>query len=109
MTTPAHGFKTVGVGEHGAKVSRLACLEKLSAVLKMLGSSIPVCFDKDGVERESYVQSFDDNWLEVMKKLFDGDDETLSEYKTTPFWQAYFILGTKAKDNDFRLVLTTNL
>lgn len=110
MTTSAHGFKTVGVGEHGARTSRLACLEKLSAVLKMLESkSVPVWFNKDKEESEPFVQSFDDVWLEMVKKLFEDCDESFSESETTPFWQAYYTLGTKAKDNSFRLVLTTNL
>jgi len=110
MTTSAHGFKKVGIGEHGARVSRLACLEKLSAVLKMLGSeSVPVWFDKDEEERELFVQSFDDVWLEMVKKLFEDGDESFSESETTPFWQAYYTLGTQAKDNGFGLLLTTNL
>jgi hypothetical protein len=37
MTSSAYGFKKVGVGEYRAQSSRLACLEKLSVVLKMLG------------------------------------------------------------------------
>lgn len=102
MTTSPDVFKKVGIGEHGARVSRLACLEKLSAVLKMLGStSVPVWSDEEG--SESFVWSFNDVWLEMMKKLFEVDDESFSERETTPFWQAYYTLGTQAKNNGFRL------
>jgi hypothetical protein len=76
----------------------------------MLGSkSVPVWFDKDEEGREPFVQSFDDVWLEMVKKLFEDGDESFSESEITPFWQTYYTLGTQAKDNSFRLVLTTNL
>jgi hypothetical protein len=95
MTTSAYGFKTVGAGEHGGRVSRFACLEKLSAVLKMLGSkTVPVWFDKDEERREPFVQSFDDVWREVMKKILEDGDESFSESDMTPFWQVYYTLGT---------------
>lgn len=38
MTSSTHGFKSIGVGEYGARASRLVCLEKLSTVLNTLGS-----------------------------------------------------------------------
>jgi len=110
MTSSAHGFKKVGVGEHRAPVSRLACLEKLSAVLKMLGSkSVPVWLEKGEEDGKLLIQSFDDMWLEMMKKIFEDVDEPFQGFETTSFWQAYHILGTDAKHNSFRLVLTTNL
>lgn len=109
MTTSAHGFKKVNTGQHGARVSRLAYLEKLSVVLKMLGSTtVPVWFDKHGEGREILVQSLDDLWLEMVKKIFEEDDESFSQSETTPFWYAYHILGTQARDNGSRLLLTTD-
>jgi len=43
ITNRADGFKKVSVGEHGARVSPFACIEKLTIVLKILGSeNIPV-------------------------------------------------------------------
>lgn len=96
MTTRAHGFKKVGVGEHGARMSRFACLEKLSVVLKMLGSeNVPVWFDKDGGS-QPFLQSLDDMWLEMAKIIFEVDVELL-ESEATQFWQAYSVLGTKAR------------
>lgn len=110
MTASARNFKKVGFGERGARISRLTCLKMLSAVLKMLGSkSVPIWFDKDEEESKPFVQSFDDIWLEMIKKLFEDGDESFSESETAPFWQAYYALGTKTKDNGFRPILTTNL
>ncbi|KAK5046206.1 hypothetical protein LTR84_008663 [Exophiala bonariae] len=94
MTTAADGFKTVGTGEHGARVGRLACIEKLSAVLKMLGSkTTAVWFDKDEERGEPFTQSFDDVWLSMMTKCFENSDKSISEPEKIPFWQAYYTLG----------------
>jgi hypothetical protein len=110
MTTSAHGFKKIGVGEHRAQFSRLDRLKKLSAVLKMLGSkSVPIWSEQDGTESEPFIQSFDDVWLEVMKKLLQEGDESSIGSVTAAFWQAYCVLGTKANDNELRLILTTIL
>jgi hypothetical protein len=110
MTKSSHGFKKVGVGEHGARVSRLACLEKLSAVLKTLGSkTVPVWCDNGKKENEPVTQSLDDAWLDMMKKLFEGADVPFPESETTPFWQAYYILGMEIKGNDFTELLTSIL
>jgi hypothetical protein len=70
MTTSSYGFKNVGVGESRARISRRACLEKLSAVLRSLGSDkSPVWHDDKGDAKSSYVRSLDDLWLDMMKKL----------------------------------------
>jgi hypothetical protein len=95
ITTTTYGFKAAGIGEHGARDSRLVCLQKLSAVLKMLGSkTVPVWFDKDEESSEPFIQSFDDVWLEMIKKLLGDGDESFSESETNSFWQAYYTLGT---------------
>jgi hypothetical protein len=108
MTTSAHGFKQVGVGEHRAQFSRLTCLKKLSAVLKMLGSkSIPSWSEQDGTESKQYVQSVDDVWLEVVKKLLHECDDSSLGSDNVPFWQAYCALGTKTSKGSCRLMLTT--
>ncbi|KAE8557503.1 hypothetical protein EYB25_002210 [Talaromyces marneffei] len=94
MTVSTRDFKKVGCGERGARISRVACLKMLSAVLRMLGSdSIPIWFDKDEDESKPFVQSFDDVWLEMMKKLLGDGDESFSESKNATFWQAYYALG----------------
>jgi hypothetical protein len=110
MTTSAHGFKKVGVGEHGARRSRVACLEELSTVLKMLGSeNVPLWFDKDGEGSQPFSKSLDDMWLEMIMKLFEGDFK-FSQPGATQFWQAYSVLGTKStQETALGLVLTTNL
>ena len=108
MTTSTPGFKKVGAGDHRARVSRLSCLEKLSAVLRMLGSTaVPVWFFQDEEGREPFVQHFDDVWLEMMKKILEDGDGSFSESKTVSFWRAYYTLGAQTKDNVFRLLLTS--
>ncbi|QKX53840.1 uncharacterized protein TRUGW13939_00920 [Talaromyces rugulosus] len=93
MTASARDFKKVGIAERGARIDRLTCLKMLSTVLKILGSkSVPIWFDKDEEAIKPFVQSFDDVWLEMMKKLFEDGDEPL-ESETAPFWQAYYSLG----------------
>lgn len=65
MTTSLHGFKNVGVGEYGARASRRERLERLSAILKILGSNVnPVWSDDQEKNTNSIVESFDDVWLE---------------------------------------------
>ncbi|KAN0122749.1 Protein of unknown function (DUF4238) domain containing protein [Hyaloscypha variabilis] len=93
MTSRADGFKKVGVGERGARASRFACIEKLTMVLKLLGSeNVPVWFDKEGEGRQPFRQSLDDMWLEMMKGIFEFDEE-LPESTETQFWQVYSVLG----------------
>ncbi|KIX97796.1 uncharacterized protein Z520_06574 [Fonsecaea multimorphosa CBS 102226] len=94
MSTSAYGFKTVGTGEHGARNSRLVCLEKLSSVLKLLGSkTVPVWFTKDQESRGPFIQSFDDVWLEMMKRILRDGEEFSSESEKSPFLQTYHVLG----------------
>ncbi|KAM0080465.1 hypothetical protein ACKRZS_007382 [Fusarium odoratissimum] len=79
MTTDSYGFKKVGVGERGARISRRMCLQKLSTVLKALGSdNAPIWHDEEGANQSSYLQSIDDSWLEIIKKFFGrgGTKET---------------------------------
>ncbi|XMA15256.1 hypothetical protein WAI453_008047 [Rhynchosporium graminicola] len=104
LTTSAHGLKKVGIGEHGAHTSRHACLKKLSIVLRKLGAeNVAIWIDEEGEASQPYVQSLDDTWLEVMKKLFEDQPELLQQ-KATSFWQAYSLLGgskeTFVKDLD---------
>jgi len=94
MSMPAHGFKLIGIGEHRSRVSRLACLKKLSTVLEMLGSNAVPVWPTEGQEiREPFIQSFDDIWVEMMKKMLGSGDECFSESEMPPFWQAYDSLG----------------
>lgn len=110
MTTSTCGFKKVGVGERGGRISRVACLKMLSAVLRMLGSErVPFWFDRDEKESKPFVQSFDDVWLEMMKKLLGDGDMPFSLSKYPTFWQAYYALGMKTTDNNLTLMLTMNL
>jgi hypothetical protein len=68
LTTGSYGFKTLGVGEHGARTSRLICLEKLSVVLRDLGSDkTPVWHDNEEARQECHVRSLDDIWLDMFK------------------------------------------
>jgi hypothetical protein len=61
----------------------------------MLGSkTVSVWFDKDEESSEPFIQSFDDVWLEMMKKILGGGDESFLESEMNPFWQAYYTLGT---------------
>lgn len=70
MTTSSYGFKSVGVGERRAGISRRACVEKLSVVLRSLGSNkTPVWRDDGDAAKFSYTVSVDELWLEMVKKL----------------------------------------
>src|SRR3569833_346304 len=61
MTTGSYGFKQVGLGERRARFSRRTGLEKLSVVLKALGSNkTPIWHDDEEARKRSYVQSIDD-------------------------------------------------
>jgi hypothetical protein len=76
MTSTSYGFKNVSVGEHRARISRRACLEKLSVVLRSLGSDkTPFWHEGNGAAEPLYVWSLDDQWLEITKKLFEGGIE----------------------------------
>ncbi|KAH6880829.1 hypothetical protein B0T10DRAFT_495276 [Thelonectria olida] len=94
MTTDLHGFKKAGVGERGARISRRVCFEKLSTVLKALGSdNIPVWHDDEEANQSSYLQSIDDVWLEMVKKLFGRSVEFASKFGASHFWETYSMLG----------------
>ena len=81
MTTSADGFKKVNIGQHGAPVSCLTCLEKVFAVLKILGSTtVPVWLDEDEEGRENAVQSFDDTWLEMVSRILEGGEEFFPQF-----------------------------
>jgi hypothetical protein len=93
MTTQAHGFKKIDVGEHGAKTTRLACLQKLAIVLKKLGvENVPILFDETGKGSKPSTHSLDDDWLEVFKRMFEGTEESFDGSETL-FWQTYRLLG----------------
>jgi hypothetical protein len=96
MTTTSYGFKSVGIGEHRARISRRACLEKLSVVLRSLGSDkTPVWRDDGEAAKFSYTVSADDLWLAMVKKLF-GRGGIGFVPKATPFWEIYCKLGTRS-------------
>ena len=106
MTTSSYGFKMVGVGETRARISRRACLEKLSAVLQSMGSDkSPVWHDDKGDAKSSYVRSLDDQWLDMVKKLLGRGIGVAKG----DFWEVYFKLGTKSLDSDCALRLLTCL
>lgn len=89
MTTRDYGFKTLGVGEHGASTSRRICLEKLSAVLKSLGSDkTPVWHDDEEARQQGHVSSVDDIWLDMFKLSY-------KQFKLEgfPFFKLYSMLG----------------
>ncbi|OBT39542.1 hypothetical protein VE00_10653 [Pseudogymnoascus sp. WSF 3629] len=86
MTTQAHGFKNIGVGEHGVKTTRLACLEKLAIVLKKLGvENVPIFFDETREGNKPVIHSLDDEWLKAFKIMFEGTE--FFDSSENPFWQ----------------------
>lgn len=92
MNTQVHGFKKIGVGEYGAKTTRLACLNKLSTVLEKLGvEKVPIFCDETGEGNKPFRCSLDDQWLEVFKRMFEGAEEFFDS--SEPFWQTYRLLG----------------
>ncbi|KAG7404066.1 hypothetical protein Forpe1208_v015793 [Fusarium oxysporum f. sp. rapae] len=94
MTTDLYGFKKVGVGERGARISRRMCLQKLSTVLKALGSdNAPIWHDDVEANQSSYLQSIDDSWLEIMKKFLKRSMDSASEFRESHFWGIYSTLG----------------
>lgn len=110
MTTDSYGFKKVGVGERGARISRRMCLQRLSTVLKALGSdNAPIWHDEEEANHSSYLQSIDDSWLETIKKFFGRSMHSASEFRESHFWGIYSTLGTKAYlDNAKSVGLLTN-
>jgi hypothetical protein len=104
MTTRAHGFKRIGVGEYGAKTTRHACLEKLAIVLKKLGvENVPIICDKTKVGNKPFTRSLDDQWLEVFKVTFEDAQESFDRSEA-PFWQTYRLLGMASRQKKFHEV-----
>ena len=108
MTTQVHGFKKIDVGEHGAKTTRLACLQKLAIVLKKLGvENVPIFSDETGKGSKPFTHSLDDDWLEVFKRMFEGTEESFDRSESL-FWQTYRLLGIGSRQILFiRLRLTS--
>ena len=103
MTTDSYGFETVGVGEHGARTSRRMCLEKLSVVLRSLGSDkTPVWHDDEEARKWSSPRSVNDIWLDMFKVFFGRG----TEFEGPPLWEIYYTLGTRTLDyaDAFRLL-----
>lgn len=101
VTTQAHGFKQMGVGERHAKTTRRACLEKLSIVLKKLGVENAPVFAVEAWKRsESVFRSFDDEWLDVFTKLMGGVEGAFAR-EEDPFWQTYRLLGIASDELHF--------
>ncbi|KAH6669779.1 hypothetical protein B0J14DRAFT_671381 [Halenospora varia] len=93
INTQAHGLKKIGVGEYGAKTTRLACLEKLTIVLKKLGvKNVLIFCDEIGEGNKPFIRSLDEEWLEVFRRMFEGAEESFASSKA-PFWQTYHSLG----------------
>ena len=98
----SYGFKNVGVGEHRARISRRACLEKLSVVLRYLGSDkTPVWPDNRDAAKSTYIVSVDDLWLEMVKELFGRG----VGFVGTPLWKFYCLLGTRSPINSKTLII----
>jgi hypothetical protein len=109
MTTQAHGFKNIGVGEYGAKTTRLSCLEKLAIVLKKLGvENVPTFCDETREENKPIIRSLDDDWIGVFKRLYEGTTGVFGS-SGKPFWQTYRLLGITSRHFFFfkRLELTS--
>jgi hypothetical protein len=108
MTSSSYGFKNLGVGEHRARTTRRACLEKLSVVLRSLGSDkTPVWHDNKGAAKPLCMRSLDDEWLGIVKKLFGRG----MEFATGDFWDIYCKSGMKSLkslDSDHALGLLTS-
>jgi hypothetical protein len=97
MTSRSYGFKTVGVGEHRARISRRIGLEKLSIVLKALGSDkLPVWNDDQHARKSVCIRSVDDLWLDQTKKLLGNGSECALEPTASSFWETYRTLGMKS-------------
>ncbi|KDN72260.1 hypothetical protein CSUB01_07911 [Colletotrichum sublineola] len=99
MTTNSGDFKNIGGRQRGAPFSRYESFQKLSIVLKALGSDkVPRWHDDRQSNQTSYIQSIDDMWLNIMVSCFEkGSDDTLVSGKTD-FWNTYRILdGTTDK------------
>jgi hypothetical protein len=93
LTTRAHGFKQMDVGEHGAKTTRRACLGKLAIVLKKLGvENVSIVADETGKESKPMARSLDEDWLKIFTIHFGGIVEAF-ESKEDLFWQTYRSLG----------------
>lgn len=94
MTAGSCKFKEVGVSERRARISRRTSLEKLSVVLKALGSNkTPIWHDDEEAREWFYTQSVDDIWLETIKKVV-GRGIGFAPL-ASPFWQTYRTLGTE--------------
>ena len=97
MTGSSYGFKAVGVGEHRARISRRKGLEKLSIVLKALGSDkLPVWDDDQHARKSVWVRSLDDLWLDQTKKLLGNGSERALGSPAFSFWETYRTLGMKS-------------
>jgi hypothetical protein len=94
LTTSANGFKLVGVGEHGSRISRLDCLRKLSTILSKLGcENATFTFDSVGLHNKSFVQSVDKIWVDMMGILLESGDRSAFNLTSSDFWELYSLLG----------------
>jgi hypothetical protein len=95
LTTSMNGFKSVGVGEHGSRTSRMDCLKKLSTILSKLGSgNVTLTFNSVDLSAEPYVQSLDETWLHMTRILLESENQFLSGLTSSGFWEVYNLLGT---------------
>jgi len=96
MTSCDYGFKNIGVGEHGARLTRSECLQKLSTVLRLLGFDSILAYGGGG-EREKttvIVLSLYEMWLETVKGMLGNEHGSFSPtFETSLFWKAYCKLG----------------
>ena len=106
MTSNVHGFKRVGVGELHAKIGRRECLQKLSLLLRTLGSDITPCWhENEGARTPSATRSLDDTWIKMMSVLFKKVGGHSPDHNSAAFFSTYNTLGTKPKTkNPFRLL-----
>jgi hypothetical protein len=94
--TDSQNFKEVGFGERHSRISRHKALEKLSVILKALGSdkiSLWHAVGEGEAGKRSCLQSIDDVWLEMTKTFLKRDFDFASGPEASHFWQIYCALG----------------
>lgn len=99
LTADCHGFKKVGVGELHARTGRRECLQKLSLVLKALGSDVaPLWHEDEGARTSHSLMSLDDVWIDMIKILLGRGVEFSPGTDSSAFFSTYNSLGTKSRD-----------
>ena len=107
MATSANGFKLVGVGEPGSRISRFDCLRKLCTILSKLGcKNATFTFDSVDLHNKSFVQSVDKIWVDMVGILLESGDRSAFNLTSSGFWEVYSLLGM-VPDNDRCCIMLT--